>query len=134
MTLIFTPPIIHLISESEKVQNPAEKREFPRFPITQRCWCESTNVTMYITMLNISRGGIFLKTAIPLPVGQRARVVWKTADDQEIEAEAEVVWCCQGTSLNRDVLATAPGMGLRFIEVRKGRDSLEKLFDSMPAG
>lgn len=89
---------------------------------------------MYITMLNISRGGIFLKTAIPLPVGQRARIVWKTSDDQEIEAEAEVVWSCPGNPSGPDAPAAAPGMGMRFIEVYKGVESLERLFDTMPAG
>ena len=89
---------------------------------------------MYITMLNISRGGLFLKTAIPLPVGQRAKIVWKLGDDQEIEAEAEVVWCCQGTGTGKDSFMLAPGMGLRFIEVSKGEDSLERFFESMPAG
>jgi Tfp pilus assembly protein PilZ len=89
---------------------------------------------MYITMLNISRGGIFLKTAIPLPVGQRARIAWKTPDDQEIEAEAEVVWCCPGTPAGKNGFATAPGMGLKFIEVKKGVESLERFFEDMPAG
>ncbi len=117
---------------NEKVETPEDQRLHRRFPITQRCWCESTNVTMFITMLNISRGGLFLKTAIPLPVGQRARVVWKTADEQEIEAEAEVVWCCQGTSLSG--YTAAPGMGLRFIEVKRGQESLERFFDTLPAG
>ncbi len=115
-------------------ENFSDKRSFPRFPVTQRCWCESTNVTMYITMMNISRGGVFLKTAIPLPVGQKVRVVWKTADEQEIEAEAEVVWCCQGGTDQGGRSISIPGMGLRFISVTRGEDSLERYFDSLPIG
>ena len=114
--------------------NPADKRTSPRFTVTQRCWCESTNVTMYITMMNISRGGVFLKTAIPLPVGQKVKVTWKTSDEQDIEAEAEVVWCCQGSSESDRRIQGIPGMGLRFIHVTRGEDNLERYFESLPVG
>lgn len=116
---------------TEHPQKQDDKRKDPRFPITQRCWCESTNVTMYITIMNISRGGLFLKTAIPLPVGQRAKVIWKTADDQEVEAEAEVVWSCQGGALGPEGGFMMPGMGLKFISVKKGSESLDNFFKSL---
>jgi uncharacterized protein (TIGR02266 family) len=112
----------------------SEKREHQRFPITQRCWCESTNVTMYITILNISKGGIFLKTAIPLPVGQKARIIWKLADDQDVEAEAEVIWSCQGGASGPHGGFVVPGMGLRFTRILKGADSLERFFESLLTG
>ena len=53
---------------------------------------------------------------------------------KEIEAEAEVVWCCQTNGNGRDSFTAAPGMGLRFIEVSKGEESLERFFETMPAG
>jgi uncharacterized protein (TIGR02266 family) len=116
---------------SEQIHSDPDKRKYPRFPITQRCWCESTNVTMYITILNISRGGLFLKTAIPLPVGQKTKVMWKMADDQEVEAEAEVVWSCQGGAPSPEGGFVMPGMGLKFINVTRGEESLEHFFKSM---
>lgn len=116
---------------SEQTNNSGEKRKDPRFPITQRCWCESTNVTMYITIINISRGGVFLKTAIPLPVGQKTKIIWKMADDQEVEVEAEVVWSCQGGTPGPEDGFVMPGMGLRFITVTKGRESLDHFFNSL---
>jgi len=115
----------------EQAEIDSDKRRHPRFPITQRCWCESTNVTMYITIMNISRGGLFLKTAIPLPVGQKARILWKLADDQEVEAEAEVVWSCQGGGSGHSGMLMMPGMGLRFVRVLKGQESLERFFESL---
>jgi len=116
---------------SEQTQDSSDKRIHRRFPITQRCWCESTNVTMYITIMNISRGGVFLKTAIPLPVGQKAKIMWKMADDQEVEAEAEVVWSCQGGSPGPQGGYIMPGMGLKFIRFTRGCDSLEHFFKSL---
>ena len=115
----------------EQAQDSSDKRTHERFPITQRCWCESTNVTMYITIMNISRGGVFLKTAIPLPVGQKAKIMWKMADDQEVEAEAEVVWSCQGGSPGPQGGFIMPGMGLKFVRFTRGIDSLEQFFKSM---
>ena len=116
---------------SEQTQDSTDKRLHQRFPITQRCWCESSNVTMYITIMNISRGGVFLKTAIPLPVGQKARIMWKMADDQEVEAEAEVVWSCQGGSPGPQGGFIMPGMGLKFIRFTRGVENLEQFFKSM---
>jgi uncharacterized protein (TIGR02266 family) len=115
-----------------RMESTTDKRKHQRFPITQRCWCESTNVTMYITILNISKGGVFLKTAIPLPVGQKARIIWKLSDDQEVEAEAEVVWSCQGGSSGPQGGFVVPGMGLRFTSVLRGEDGLEQFFRSLP--
>jgi hypothetical protein len=116
---------------SEQMQSAEEKRRFPRFPITQRCWCESTNVTMYITIMNISRGGVFLKTAIPLPVGQHAKIMWKMADDDEVEAEVEVVWSCQGGAPAPGGGFVMPGMGLKFLKVLKGGESLDRFFRTL---
>jgi uncharacterized protein (TIGR02266 family) len=116
---------------SEQTQDSADKRGDQRFPITQRCWCESSNVTMYITIMNISRGGVFLKTAIPLPVGQKAKIMWKMADDQEVEAEAEVVWSCQGGSPGPQGGFIMPGMGLKFIRFTRGGESIEQFLRSM---
>jgi hypothetical protein len=86
---------------------------------------------MYITIMNISRGGVFLKTAIPLPVGQKAKIMWKMADDVEVEAEAEVVWSCQGGSPGPQGGFIMPGMGLKFIRFTRGGENLEQFFKSM---
>jgi len=74
---------------------------------------------MYVSMLNLSSGGAFLQTAVPLPVGQKAIVRWKLDSGEEIEAQVEVVWTHDGNG-------TAPGMGLRFMEFVQGEGKLEK--------
>jgi uncharacterized protein (TIGR02266 family) len=95
-----------------------ERRRCQRVPISERCWCEASGTSMYVSMTNVSRGGAFLKTAIPLPVGHRAVLRWSLPDARKVEAEAEVVW----VSGNRDSI---PGMGFKFLNVSTGSESLE---------
>jgi uncharacterized protein (TIGR02266 family) len=101
----------------------ADKRLHPRIQLKQRCWCESPGTTMYVSMLNLSSGGAFLQTAVPLPVGQKATVRWKLDSGEEIEAQVEVVWTHDGNG-------RAPGMGLRFVQVVHGEGRLAKFLAS----
>jgi len=88
-----------------------EKRAHPRAPIKTRCWCEGSEVTLYVQMGNVSEGGAFLCTHVPLPVGAQARVQWGLpGGDDLLEVVAEVVWA-RDSGVQRP-----PGMGLRFLE------------------
>jgi Tfp pilus assembly protein PilZ len=101
-------------------ESKSDKRQFPRYLVSQRCWCETPGTTMYVSMINLSLGGAFVQTALPLAVGQKAVVRWVQDDGSEVEAEARVVWTNEGGT------AVAPGMGLRFDTFREGEDSLEQ--------
>lgn len=104
-----------------------DNRLHPRFPVTQRCWCETNGTTMYVTMHNICARGAFLKTVVPLPVGYRAMLRWQVESGHRIEVEAEVVWNSK-TSPNP---AATPGMGLRFVSIKEGETSLDSYLSSM---
>ena len=103
-----------------------EARQWPRFSLRRRVWCEGDHVTLYLQSLNISAGGLFLRTATPLPAGTRA-VVTLRVDDVDVVAEAEIVWIA-GTG------ATVQGMGLKLLEVRQGGDALVNLLSRAAAG
>jgi Tfp pilus assembly protein PilZ len=65
------------------------------------------------TIVNISRGGLFVRTPDPLPVGSelamRIGIITPFGEQQEIPCEARVVWTC-----------TRPGeegMGMMFTKI-----------------
>jgi len=97
-----------------------EKRQFVRYPVKSRCWCESKSVTMYVEALNVGKGGAFIKTYSPLFVGELVKVKWKSMiSGREYILLSEVIWRREFSS-NMNL---PPGMGLKFLNVF---DELEK--------
>jgi len=94
--------------------------------LRHRVWCEGDHVTLYLQSLNASLGGLFLRTATPLPAGTRARVSLKI-DDIEMVADAEVVWTSEPGS-------PVPGMGLRLVEIHSGADAYAALLSRAATG
>lgn len=85
-----------------------ENRKHARIPSRLRCWCEGENVTVYARVVNLSEGGLFLRTNTPLERGTRARLRLSATDVSEVAAAAMVVWT------RSDDGEGPPGMGLQF--------------------
>ena len=105
-----------------------ERRRYRRVPFDRPCWCEGDDVTLYVRLANASEGGSFLRTAISLEVGRKARLAWYSPEIQdEVVAEVEVVW----RSADRPAEAGPRGMGLRFLSFEKnGERFLDVLRDT----
>jgi len=94
--------------------NGRDRRKHRRIPFDRPCWCEGDDLTLYVRFANASHGGAFLRTAITLDVGQRARLAWYSPElKDEVVAEVEVVWKSS---------AAPRGMGLRFVAFHKNGD------------
>ncbi|HUB07101.1 MAG TPA: PilZ domain-containing protein [Myxococcales bacterium] len=86
-----------------------ERRQHPRILLNERCWCEAEDVSVFAPMGNLSEGGLFVRTQLPLPVGTEATLRFHLGDDgPEHEVKAVVVWGTSGAA------ASPSGMGLRF--------------------
>ncbi|MBI5486881.1 MAG: PilZ domain-containing protein [Deltaproteobacteria bacterium] len=97
----------------------SERRKHRRVPFDRPCWCEGDDVTLYVRFANASEGGSFLRTAISLDIGRRARLAWYSPEIQdEVVAEVEVVW----RSSDRPNEPGPRGMGLRFLSFEKNGD------------
>ncbi len=91
-----------------------ERRQFIRYPVKSRCWCESKSVTMYVEIYNIGQGGAFIKTYSPLSVGEMVKVRWRSMiSGEEYILQSEVIWRREYSS-NRSL---PPGMGLKFAKI-----------------
>jgi uncharacterized protein (TIGR02266 family) len=81
-------------------------RKHDRVPCRLECWCESQSVTLYARIGNISEGGMFLRTSLPLEQGAVASL--RFGAGPAVETRARVC-------LTRvEGQGGAPGMGLRF--------------------
>ena len=92
------------------------KREEERLTINKEFDSFDQFIDEYVT--NISRSGVFIKTASPLPVGTRVDLRFTVITDgvESIEGEGEVV------RVEKD------GMGVVFRELaRYSRDLIEKM-------
>jgi len=101
----------------------SDHRRNPRIPIRQRIWCEGDHVTLYVQALNVSTGGLFVRTANPPPPGQRFRVSFTDLEEGEVVAQVEVVWARQDSG------EPLPGMGLRIMNFEKGAANFQRFVE-----
>lgn len=103
--------------------NNMEKRKHKRFYYIKPCWCEGEDITMFISISNISKGGFFLKTSNPLPIGRHALLSFQPKDRNEIIVQVEVVWHSRGPHVESRL--SLSGMGTRLLDIVKGDEILD---------
>src|SRR5215831_18961216 len=85
-----------------------------RTPVTLKIKFKSANIDQFIERysVDVSRGGIFIRTKEPLPVGTQLKFEFQLQDSQPlISGEGTVVWIREHDPTRTGV---APGMGVRF--------------------
>src|SRR5215471_14784072 len=85
-----------------------------RTPVTLKIKFKSANIDQFIERysVDVSRGGIFIRTKEPLPVGTQLKFEFQLQDAQPlISGEGTVVWIREHDPTRTGV---APGMGVRF--------------------
>jgi uncharacterized protein (TIGR02266 family) len=85
-----------------------------RTPITLKIKFKSSNLDQFIERysVDVSRGGIFIRTKEPLPVGTQLRFEFQLQDASALIAgDGTVVWIREHDPARQGV---APGMGVRF--------------------
>src|SRR5262249_13371636 len=85
-----------------------------RTPVTLKIKFKSANLDQFIERysVDVSRGGIFIRTKEPLPVGTQLKFEFQLQDSQPlISGEGTVVWIREHDPTRTGV---APGMGVRF--------------------
>src|SRR6476619_7324241 len=93
---------------------PDHTRRDMRTPITLKIKFKSSNLDQFIERysVDVSRGGIFIRTKEPLPVGTQLRFEFQLQDASSLIAgDGTVVWIREHDPARQGV---APGMGVRF--------------------
>jgi type IV pilus assembly protein PilZ len=113
-------------------QESAEKRQHIRAPIELKVEYKKLNTFFADYTRNISKGGTFIKTDKPLPVGTEflfRLVIPKVT--QPIEISGEVIWTNEPGNHSHPEVADS-GMGIRFIyRDDHQREDFEKMVEGM---
>jgi uncharacterized protein (TIGR02266 family) len=103
-------------------------REFQRIAVRCGCWLEHEEATVFGTTVDLGRGGLFLRTALPMPPGVSVRVTLQLPGQETVVADGKIVRTVAPHAGDR------PGLGVRFERLPDGDDSLcAFLFGSLRA-
>ena len=99
-----------------------------RTPVTLKIKFKSASIDQFIERysVDVSRGGIFIRTKEPLPVGTQLKFEFQLSDAQPlISGEGTVVWIREHDPTRTGV---APGMGVRFDKLaQQSQQVLDKI-------
>ncbi|MFZ3090071.1 MAG: TIGR02266 family protein [Nitrospirota bacterium] len=101
-----------------------EKRRSPRIPLKVQVKYKTPNAFLVDYAINISKGGIFIGTEKPLPVGTSVEFQILFPNMQRpVKGAGEVMWISAGKS------DEPPGMGVKFNELdAEGMTIIEQIF------
>jgi hypothetical protein len=102
-----------------------ELRDHRRAGFEGRAWCESSGLTLYVPVSNVSRGGMFLQTVTPLPPGSALQISFEAGEHEKVVAGVEVVWSCRA--------GRSSGVGCRVLGFLEGAEAYERLVRSLSA-
>ena len=95
-------------------ENLSDHRKDPRAPLNIRVDCHSADMFFSSPMMNISKGGIFVRTDKPLPVGKVLKLQFAIPDQEKpIKGYGRVVW------VEKPGNPRPCGMGVRFKDFPK---------------
>src|SRR2546421_12257516 len=105
-----------LLSDWSAMPPPEDLRKSPRAPVRLRVDYERMNAFFADYTKNISKGGTFIKTARPLPIGTRFLFALSVpALSEPVQITGEVQWIAQAGFAGPAGSDGEPGMGIRFV-------------------
>jgi hypothetical protein len=105
-----------------------ERRRYQRHALRCECWLEGEYITIFGPTIDVGIGGLFLRTAIPVPTGARVDVTLRVIGERIPLAARAVV-----TRIVPAHTGMRHGVGIEFLRIRHGRTALTSLLQhSMP--
>jgi uncharacterized protein (TIGR02266 family) len=99
-------------------------RQHRRVVVRCGCWLDHASATVFGSTVDLGHGGLFLRTALPMPEGADVRVTLRLPGVPDaVVAQAKVVHRVAAEHGDR------PGLGVRFVAVERGRALLEGFLD-----
>lgn len=102
-------------------------REFQRIPVRCGCWLEHDQATIYGTTVDVGRGGLFLRTALPMRPGAAVRVTLSLPGSATVVADGKVVRMVapsrarsRNDEADLDAGRDRPGLGVSFERLPDG--------------
>ncbi|MDB4975091.1 MAG: hypothetical protein JWN48_3432, partial [Myxococcaceae bacterium] len=66
-------------------------REYQRIAVRCGCWLEHEDATVFGNTVDLGRGGLFLRTALPMPPGISVRVTLRLPGRETVVADGKIV-------------------------------------------
>ncbi len=110
----------------------SEHRKTRRFPVQIAVSLTTIDTFLDSEIMNLSKGGIFIKADLPLPLGTEVDLVFTLPNSaKSIQATGTVVWTRRrGESSQASSFPDHPsGMGIQFKEI--GMDQIEAILDEI---
>jgi hypothetical protein len=102
-----------------------ERRRYLRYALRCECWLESEGESLFATTADVGLGGLFLRTAVPMDLGQRVRIALCMKPDREsVEMQGLVTRTVPARHGHRH------GIGVQFVELGDTRDGLRRFLTS----
>ena len=101
----------------------SDRRIHPRINTDARCWLERESITLYGTVANISRGGLFLCTPVTLDVGDTVDLSMGL-DKGRIQAKGRIIWANTVTCERGQA-----GLGIYFNKISSGLSVLDQVIE-----
>ena len=129
--MILKSLVLRLEKTTEKAAEKKLLRKEPRVPKVLSLSFKSRAGLVSAFSGDMSASGLFIKTAKPLPEGERFLLKLNLPDDADpIEIESEVSWSRAKTD---DPSQQPPGMGIKFVNIRtEDRHRLKEEIIKMP--
>lgn len=104
---------------------PDRRADSVRVPTRLRVGFESYGEVRESLMTNFSRGGVFISTPSPLPLGTKMRIQIRIGEsDDVVDVQGEVAWHNMGPGLQTE----EQGMGVQFVRLTEEE---EKAVDNL---
>jgi len=95
----------------------SERRRYERYAVRCDCWLERDEASIYGPTADVGLGGLFLRTAVPIPHGHPVDVVLTVAGGS-VKASGVV------TRAVPPQQGTRHGVGVEFLEISAGESAL----------
>lgn len=102
-----------------------ERRRYERYAVRCECWVESDETSVHGLAADLGLGGLFLRTAVPMPHGHRVDVLLAFGNgSQRVRAQGVV------TRSVRAQRGSRHGVGIELLQILEGADALQRLAPS----
>lgn len=114
------------MSETDEADR-SERRRYQRYAVRCDCWLERDEVTLYGTTADVGLGGIFLRSAVPMGDAERVEIKLSVAGGNgPVMASGKVTRAVRAQRGRRH------GIGVQFLEIVEGRESLLSFLSARP--